>query len=323
VTTLLDVKNLNIGFQFGATCLTAVDQLSFHLDRGEILAIVGESGSGKSLASSALMGLLPHPARVMSGSIQFHDEELVGLPETALRALRGRRIAKIFQDPSAALDPVFTCGAQLVEAAQLYEPSLSAAEARKKAHTLLERVKIADVPRVMNAYPHELSGGMCQRVMIAMALLGSPEVLIADEPTTALDVTVQAEVIALLKELHQTYRMSILLITHDLGLVYEAAGRVLVLYAGTIMEEAPTSELFENPLNPYTQALIDSNPSAGKQGGKLVSIDGQVPALGNFPAGCRFSPRCRFADERCHALQPQLERHGDTTVRCWKAGTVS
>ncbi|MQB08025.1 ABC transporter ATP-binding protein [Agrobacterium tumefaciens] len=319
---MLNVTNLEIEFEFGDLRVTAVDDLSFRLEKSQVLAIVGESGSGKSLASSALMGLQPPPSRIAGGSIRFHGDELVGLPERAIRKLRGRKIAKIFQDPSAALDPVFTCGAQLIEALRLYEPSIRVGEARERAKALLARVKIVDPDRVMNAYPHELSGGMCQRVMIAMALLGSPEILIADEPTTALDVTVQAEVMALLKELHQNTQMAILLITHDLGLVYEAADRVLVMYAGTVMEEAPAAVLFSAPLNPYTQALIDSNPSTGARGGRLATIDGNAPSLGQFPAGCRFAPRCRFADEQCRVQQPPIKMFGESLVRCWKAGTV-
>ena len=319
---MLEVENLSIGFATAGGFALAVEDFSLRLGHGEIVGLVGESGSGKTLVSLAIMDLLPGAARIASGKVLLQGQDLLAGEAGDMRHVRGRRIAMIFQDPMASLDPVFTCGQQIIEAIRLHDP-MSRAAARDKAMALLQRVRIADPRRCMAAYPHELSGGMCQRVMIAMALICGSEIIVADEPTTALDVTVQAQVLDLLRELHREFRTSVLLITHDLGVVYEIAERVAVMYAGVLMEEAPTAELFAEPLHPYTQALIDSVPKVGHRSSRLAAIDGRVPPVGGKPPGCRFAPRCAFADAACHEAEPPLAlaapRH---PVRCWKAGQV-
>lgn len=302
---MLEIDRLSIGFQGPGGLMMAVQDFSMTLNRGEILGLVGESGSGKTLVSLAMMNLLPPAARIVSGSIRLDGEDLPDRNAAAWGKLRGKRIAMIFQDPMASLDPVFTCGQQIIEAIQLHTP-LSRVAAREQARALLERVRIADPTRCLGAYPHELSGGMCQRVMIAMALACHPEIIIADEPTTALDVTVQAEVLGLLRELNRSLGATILLITHDLGVVYEIADRVAVMYAGALMEVAPTAALFGHPRNPYTHALIASVPVLGERRTRLAAIDGRVPPVGAMPPGCRFAPRCAAAVEICHAEQPPL-----------------
>ena len=320
--TMLKVEHLSIGFDGAGGFALAVDDFSLTLGSGEILGLVGESGSGKTLVSLAIMDLLPPAARITSGTVRLDGKNLLAGEAGDMRRVRGKRIAMIFQDPMAALDPVFTCGQQIVEAIRLHD-RMGRTEACEKAMALLQRVRIVDPRRCMSAYPHELSGGMCQRVMIAMALVCDPEIIVADEPTTALDVTVQAQVLDLLRELHQAFRTSILVITHDLGVVYELADRVAVMYAGALMEEAPTAELFTEPLNPYTQALIDSVPVVGHRRGRLATIDGRVPPVGAKPPGCRFAPRCGYADALCQDTEPPLTLlapgHG---VRCRKAGLV-
>lgn len=322
---MLEIDDLSIAFQTERGLVSAVDHFTLNLQEGEVLGLVGESGCGKTLVSLAIMNLLPQAARVTSGAVRFHGRDLLRGQGSELNQIRGKRIAMIFQDPMASLDPVFTCGQQIVEAILLHQ-AVGKAEARDRAAALLERVRIKDPRRCMDAYPHELSGGMCQRVMIAMALICEPEVIVADEPTTALDVTVQAQVLGLLRELHQNSRTSILLITHDLGVIYQLAERVAVMYAGTLMEVAETRTLFADPLNPYTQALIDSVPAIGRGRGRLAAIEGRVPALGERPLGCRFSDRCGHADARCRAEQPPLAEFrcdaGGSLVSCWKAGQV-
>jgi peptide/nickel transport system ATP-binding protein len=269
---MLEVKNLSIGFRTHAGLKPAVRNIDFTVKPGEIVGLVGESGSGKTITSLSVMGLLPPNAVITGGEVLVDGIDLLKLPADELRKLRGRHIAMIFQDPIASLDPIFTCGDQIVQAIRLHETS-SRANARKKARDLLEKVHIPDPDRAMRSYPHELSGGQCQRIMIAMAVACKPRIIIADEPTTALDVTVQKQVLQLLRGLNNEVRASILLITHDLGVIYEVADRVVVMYAGEKMEEAATADLFATPQNDYTRALIDSMPSPGRQETRLPVIE--------------------------------------------------
>lgn len=269
---MLEVKNLSIGFRTHAGLKSAVRNIDFTVRPGEIVGLVGESGSGKTITSLGVMGLLPPNAVVTSGEVLIDGVDILKASAAALRKLRGRHIAMIFQDPMASLDPIYTCGDQIIEAIRLHEP-INRTEARKKARNLLEKVRIPDPERAMRSYPHELSGGQCQRIMIAMAIACKPRIIIADEPTTALDVTVQKQVLELLRGLNAEVGAAILLITHDLGVIYEVADRVVVMYAGDKMEEASTSELFASPQNDYSKALIDSMPSPGKHDERLPVIE--------------------------------------------------
>lgn len=269
---MLEVKNLSIGFRTHAGLKSAVRNIDFTVRPGEIVGLVGESGSGKTITSLGVMGLLPPNAVVTSGEVLVDGVDILKASAAELRKLRGRHIAMIFQDPMASLDPIYTCGDQIIEAIRLHEP-INRTEARKKARNLLEKVRIPDPERAMRSYPHELSGGQCQRIMIAMAIACKPRIIIADEPTTALDVTVQKQVLELLRGLNAEVGAAILLITHDLGVIYEVADRVVVMYAGDKMEEASTSELFASPQNDYSKALIDSMPSPGKHNERLPVIE--------------------------------------------------
>jgi len=286
----------------------AVDGVSLRVARGEAVGLVGESGCGKTLTSLAVMGLLPRPrGRIASGRIALCGRELTSGGERAWRAARGRDVAMIFQDPMTSANPYLRIGEQLIEAPRLHL-GLSRREASDRARALLERVGIAEAARRMRAYPHELSGGMRQRAMIAMALLGEPSLLIADEPTTALDVTIQAQILALLAELRAERAMALLLITHDLGVVAGACERVLVMYAGRIVEEGPTAEVFASPAHPYTRALLRATPRVDAEpGGALASLPGLPPRLDAPPLpGCAFAPRCEFARDACRAGEPEL-----------------
>ena len=317
-TPILELERLAIGFAGRDGVLPAIEDFSLAIGEGEIVGLVGESGSGKTLVSLAVMGLLPPSARITGGAVRLRGQDLLTQSSGRLQAIRGKTVAMIFQDPMASLDPIFTCGDQLIEAIQLHEP-VSRAEARDRALVLLERVRMSDPGRCMRSYPHEMSGGQCQRVMIAMALSCNPALIIADEPTTALDVTVQAQVLKILREIQEQSGVAILLITHDLGVVYEVTDRVAVLYAGRLMEAADTRALFEAPRNPYTQALIGSIPAVGERHARLKTVDGRVPGLGDRPAGCPFSPRCGLADARCKAEFPAPRMVGLSIVNCWKA----
>lgn len=319
----LEIKNLVAGFQTDRGILRAVEDVSFSLPRGGTLGLVGESGSGKSVTSLSIMGLLPSPqGRILSGSIRLHGVELVGLPERDWRAIRGARIAMIFQEPMTSLNPVYSVGAQISEAIRLHR-GVSRKQARSRAIELLKLVGIPDPAGRIDAYPHQLSGGMRQRVMIAMALSCEPEILIADEPTTALDVTIQAQILDLLQSLQRQFGMSVLLITHDLGVVAHHVERVAVMYAGRIVEEAPVKELFARPLHPYSRGLLRSIPPVGSsiQGAlkprRLPTIDGMVPNLLDLPPGCRFAPRCEMRRERCSQEEPAIrELAPGRLVRC-------
>ena len=305
---LLEVRDLVIEFSTDQGPLRAVDGLSFDIAPGATLGLVGESGCGKSVSALSLLGLLPSQAKV-SGSIRFAGRELVGLDDKALQPLRGAEIAMIFQDPMSALNPVYTVGFQLVEALRIHRP-MSRKEARARAVELLGWVGIPSPAERIEAYPHELSGGMRQRVMIAMALSCGPKLLIADEPTTALDVTIQAQILALLRRLKRELNMSILLITHDFGVVSQVVDEVAVMYAGNIVERATTESLFEQPAHPYTRALLRSLPgfAASKgEGRRLPTIPGVVPDLRTLPQGCRFHERCAERIEICSKEAPRLK----------------
>ena len=320
MSRVLEVANLRVSFP-GAnqSRFYPVDGVSFTLERGEMLALVGESGCGKSLTSLALLQLIPPPGRIESGSvIRLGDTDVLALKGEALRRIRGRRIGMIFQDPMTSLNPVFTVGAQIVEGIRAHF-KMPSAEARQRALQLLQEVGIPDPVERLKAYPHQLSGGMRQRVMIAIALAAEPEILVADEPTTALDVTVQAQILEVLDSLRARRGMAVLLITHDLGIVAGRADRVAVMYAGQIVEEATTPRLFANPSHPYTQGLFASVPRITGPLKRLNPIRGSVPAPAAWPTGCRFRPRCPQAFDRSEIEPPLIPVEADHRMRCWLA----
>jgi oligopeptide/dipeptide ABC transporter ATP-binding protein len=320
MTRVLDVRDLRVSFPApGGHRFHPVDGVSFSLDRGETLALVGESGSGKSLTSLALLQLIPPPGRVDAGStIRLGDTDVLALEGEALRRIRGRRIGMIFQDPMTSLNPVFTVGDQIAEGVRAHLP-VTRGQARERARALLQEVGIPDPGTRIDSYPHQLSGGMRQRVMIAIALAAEPDILVADEPTTALDVTVQAQILEVLDRLRRARGMAVLLITHDLGVVAGRADRVAVMYAGQIVEEAPTLELFAHPSHPYTQGLFASVPRISGPVTRLTPIGGTVPPATAWPAGCRFRPRCPQAFDKSQ-LPPELVPVGPNhRMRCWLA----
>ena len=321
MTPLLDVKGLRTEFRSGGSVFAAVDGVSFTLSPGETLGIVGESGCGKSVTSLSIMRLVPSPpGRVAAGEINFEGRNLLDLPESEMQAVRGDAISMIFQEPMTSLNPVQTVGDQIIEAVRLHR-SVSPAEARARALEMLRLVKIPSPETRLDEYPHQLSGGMRQRVMIAMALACDPKILIADEPTTALDVTIQAQILDLLRDLRARTGAAIMLITHDLGVVAEIAHRVIVMYAGRIVEEAPVDLLFADPQHPYTLGLLGSIPRLGSDGDeRLIAIEGVVPNPYALPPGCRFSPRCPLADAKCRSEAPELREIGrGHRTACWKA----
>ena len=321
VNAILQVHDLHTQFNTLDGVVRAVDGVSFELARGETLGIVGESGCGKSVTALSILRLIPtETGRIASGSIRFEGEELTALGEEAMKRLRGHRISMIFQEPMTSLNPVQTAGQQIVEAIRLHR-AVSAAEARARALEMLKLVRIPSPETRLDEYPHQLSGGMRQRIMIAMALACDPRILIADEPTTALDVTIQAQILDLLRDLRERTGTAIMLITHDLGVVAELAHRVIVMYAGRIVEEAPVDLLFADPQHPYTLGLLGSIPRLGSDGDeRLTAIEGMVPNPYALPPGCRFSPRCPLADARCRSEQPQLREIGrGHRAACWKA----
>jgi len=297
---LLQVRDLRTHFETRAGTIKAVDGISFTLERGEILGLVGESGSGKSVTGFSLIGLLDAPGRIAGGSVMFRGQELVGLPQTEMRKLRGKRIAMIFQDPAATLNPVLTIGQQMTMAVQAHGGS-GAGAALALAARSLALVGIPDAAARLNAYPHEFSGGMRQRVAIAIALLHEPELIIADEPTTALDVSIQAQILAELKTLAQESGTALIWISHDLAIVSSLADRVIVLYLGRIVEYGPVSDVLRAPLHPYTRGLLDSLPALAAPGQKLTQIPGTTPSPLNVPPGCPFAPRCSHATDLCRS----------------------
>jgi oligopeptide/dipeptide ABC transporter ATP-binding protein len=314
---LLDIKGLSTVFKTSSGVFPAVKDVSLTLKKGETLCLVGESGSGKTITTMSLMQLLPSYGEVVSGEILFQEKNLVKLNRKEMNKIRGKSISMIFQDPMSALDPVYTCGKQITESIRIHV-DLSKEEVYNKTIQLLKQVGIPHPETVFNNYPHELSGGMCQRVMIAMALSCNPELLIADEPTTALDVTVQARILDLLNKVKREFNMGILLITHDLGVVAEMADRVAVMYAGQIVEETDVLTLFRAPKHPYTKGLIKSVPPLLRKDKTLYSIPGSVPTISEMPKGCRFHPRCSFATEVCLKKEPVLEDiNKQHRVKCW------
>ncbi len=324
-TPLLEVQGLQTSFHTRDGVVRAVTGIDFHVNRGEILGLVGESGCGKSVTSLSILRLIAPPGRIEAGSVRFDGQELLTLRDSEMRRLRGNRISMIFQQPTSSLNPVFDVGMQLGEVLELHR-NMRRRAARARAAELLRMVGIPDPLRRLNAYPHELSGGMAQRVMIAMALACEPELLIADEPTTALDVTIQAQILDLMRALQQETGTAIVLITHDLGVVAEMADRVAVMYAGEIVEQADVRTLFDDPKHPYTRGLIGSVPTLGQTREQLATIPGSVPNLVDLPPACRFAPRCVERVERhvpyAEELHPELlaigERHA---VRCWQYHT--
>jgi oligopeptide/dipeptide ABC transporter ATP-binding protein len=315
---LLTVSGLKTYFHTEDGIVPAIDGVDFEVRRGETLAIVGESGSGKSVTSLSVMRLISAPGRIIEGDIQFDGESLIDKSAAEMRKIRGNEISMIFQEPMTSLNPVFRVGDQIAESLILHQ-EMNKKQALKEVIRLLGIVGIPEAERRIQQYPHELSGGMRQRVMIAMALACNPKLLIADEPTTALDVTIQNQIVQLLKELKKKTQTSIILITHDLGVVAEIADRVVVMYAGQVIEQSDVYNIFEHPKHPYTIGLLESMPSYKKRTGKLKTIEGTVPNPLHLPNGCRFAPRCEFAADLCRAENPPLIPTGDNeVVRCWK-----
>jgi len=314
VSTLLAVRNLVTSFRTDAGVIRAVDGVSFDVPKGSTVGIVGESGCGKSVTSLSIMRLIPTPpGRIESGEVMFNEKDVLKLSEREMRAMRGRKISMIFQEPMTSLNPVYTVGSQIIEVITLHQ-KVSRGEARKRAIDMLQLVGIASPEMRIDSYPHQLSGGMRQRVMIAMALSCEPELLIADEPTTALDVTIQAQILDLLRRLQEKMKMSVIIITHDLGVVSEFAQHMVVMYAGRVVEQGPVGDLFARPKHPYTEGLLRSIPPLGQsraRGGsdrppRLPTIQGMLPDLLHLPPGCRFEDRCSYAERRCSEAEPDL-----------------
>ncbi len=320
---LLSIRDLHTVFHTVDGVLPAVDGVSFHLDRGETLGIVGESGSGKSVASLSVMGLVPRPhGKVTAGEILFEGEDLLKKTDSQMRKIRGKDISMIFQEPMTSLNPVYTCGDQIAESVRHHEGA-SARDAMDKAVEMLRQVGIPSPERRARQYPNQLSGGMRQRVMIAMALACNPKLLIADEPTTALDVTIQAQILELMKKLKDEIGTAIMLITHDLAVTAEMADRVVVMYAGKVVEEAPVSPLFRRPLHPYTEGLMMSIPHLEGKHRRLHVIEGTIPNPLELPTGCRFNPRCPYAEEICRQKEPPLAQvEPGRLAACWRRGAA-
>ncbi len=310
---LLEIQNLQVNF--GGSPVSAVDGLDLQVDAGEVVGIVGESGSGKSVTSLALMGLIDYPGKVTADHMRFDGKDLLRISERERRDLLGKDIAMIFQDPMTSLNPCFTVEQQLVETLQVHEGGNKAA-LRARALSLLQQVDIPDPERRLHAYPHQLSGGMSQRVMVAIAIACNPRLLIADEPTTALDVTVQAQMLELLLQLQRERKMALMLITHDLSVVAQTAQRVVVMYAGQVLETAPVPEIFNAPQHPYTQALLAALPEHNLGQARLQTIPGVVPGQYDRPRGCLLAPRCAYAKAQCHSQRPALSGSHGHQVRC-------
>ena len=320
---VLNVEHLQVQFKVSKkTTLTAVNDVTFQVKKGETLGIVGESGCGKSVTANTILRLLPKQTSIISGGrILMEGQDLVKISDKEMRALRGKKISMIFQEPMTSLNPVYRIGDQLVEMYQA-NSSISKKEAWKKSVEMLEKVGITSPEQRMYEYPHQLSGGMRQRVMIAMALSAQPQLLIADEPTTALDVTIQAQVLDLMKELQEKMNTAIMLITHDMGVVAETADYVMVMYAGEVVEYGDVRTIFTKPSHPYTQGLLASLPRVDKDMERLNTIEGTVPSLGNMPEGCRFSNRCPYCVERCMKEKPLLKDYDGHQIRCFRCESV-
>ena len=315
-SSLLEVKNLSIEFLHRKGNLQAIQELSLTMQPGEVLGMVGESGAGKSLTGSAIAGLLQSPGRIREGEIWFNGQRIDNLSEEARRLLRGKAISCIFQDPLTSLNPVLTVGQQLIETIRTHLP-LSAREAEARAIALLTEVGINSPEQRIHQYPHQLSGGMRQRVVIALALCVDPQLVIADEPTTALDVSVQAQVLSLLRRLCEQHGTAVMLITHDMGVVAEVCSRVAVMYAGRIVETGPVAEVIRRPQHPYTRGLISAIPSMRERREMLAQIDGAMPRLNALPQGCAFNPRCPHASVKCREQQPVIQPHHGVQLACF------
>lgn len=307
---LLDIRGLQTCFYQENKVYYAVDDVSFHIRKGEILGVVGESGCGKSVTALSVLGLIPGKGKIKKGAIEFEGRDLTGISEEEMRKLRGREIAMIFQDPMISLSPVYSAGAQIQEAI-LAHNKMKSGEAWQKAVEILGKVGIPSPERRAKEYPHQMSGGMRQRVMIAMALSMDPKLLIADEPTTALDVTIQAQILDLIVQIRRERQMSVMLITHDLGVIAETADRVVVMYAGKVVESASVRTLFKNPSHPYTLGLMNALPRLDRERERLYTIKGTVPSPAALPQGCRYAGRCPICEERCHIEQPGLVKVGE------------
>ncbi len=305
---LLDVENVSLEFATDQGLARVLDRVTFSVEQGEVFGLVGETGCGKTVTALTILGLLPETAHVRTGHIRFDGKELLGRPDSEMEKLRGSQITMIFQDPATSLNPVFSVGEQITRVIRTHE-NVEKPAAEERAKKLFRRVGLADPQKILKSYAHELSGGMQQRAMIAMALACRPKLLIADEPTTAVDVTIQAQILDLIMELQRELRLSVLLITHNLGIVAETCQRVGVMYAGTLAEIASTRDLFRDPLHPYTKRLLNSLPRPDARGHPLASIPGSVPSLVDPPTGCRYHPRCEFAMKSCSVRNPVLLEH--------------
>ena len=321
--SLLELRGLTTAFQTARGEISAIEDISFDLNAGEILGIVGESGSGKSVTALTIMGLLPEPpARIAAGSVRFAGEELTTASPNRMEKIRGAGISMVFQEPMTSLNPVFTIGEQIMETLRAHE-RMSASAQRERAIEMLDRVGIASATKRLNDYPHQLSGGQRQRVMIAMSLACRPKLLIADEPTTALDVTIQAQVLDLLMDLRDELGMAIMIITHNMGVIAEVADRVLVMYAGRIVEQSPAADLFDAPQHPYTKGLLACVPTLQQDRHRLIAIPGSLPEPARRPPGCRFAPRCSYRIEACRtAIPPLVMQREDRAVACIRADAL-
>jgi peptide/nickel transport system ATP-binding protein len=313
---LLEVRNLRVEFPTRRRTLVAVDDVSFGIAPGEVLGVVGESGAGKSLTGMAIIGLLEPPGRIAAGEIRLEGRRIDNLPREELRRIRGRRIGAIFQDPLTSLNPLYTIGEQLVETVLTHLP-VDASEARERALSLLAEVGIPAPEQRIDHYPHQFSGGMRQRVVIALAIAAEPQLVVADEPTTALDVSIQAQIITLLKRLARDRGTAVMLITHDMGVIAETADRVAVMYAGRLAEIGPVRDIIHQPRHPYTVGLMHSIPRVGNQRDRLAQIEGSMPRLTAIPPGCAFNPRCPHRFARCTEARPELFAAGATRAACW------
>jgi peptide/nickel transport system ATP-binding protein len=323
---LLSVRNLEVAFPTRRATLTAVDGVSFDIAAGEVLGVVGESGAGKSLTGAAIIGLLEPPGRIVGGEVRLEGQRIDNLSPEAMRKVRGKRIGMVFQDPLTSLNPLYRIGEQIIETIRTHL-RLSEAEARERAIALLQEVGIQGARARIDSYPHAFSGGMRQRVVLALALCAEPDLLIADEPTTALDVSIQAQIIALIKRLCRERGTAVMLITHDMGVIAETADRVAVMYAGRIVEIGPVRDVVRHPHHPYTKGLMGAIPTTTGQASRLVQIPGAMPRLGAIPAGCAFHPRCPHAFERCRIERPEVMPAGESMAACWlvkeNAGAVA
>ncbi len=315
-TPVLEVRNLRVEFPTRKGTLVAVDDISFHVNEGEVLGVVGESGAGKSMTGTAVINLLEPPGRIGGGEVYLDGRRIDNLPYEQMRRIRGRQIGMVFQDPLTSLNPLYTVGRQLIETIRTHT-DLSEQGARKRALELLAEVGIPSAERRIDQYPHQFSGGMRQRVVIALALCVNPRLVIADEPTTALDVSIQAQIIALLKKLCHEHGAAVMLITHDMGVIAETADRVAVMYAGRLAEVGPVQQVIQQAKHPYTEGLMGSIPKVGHHTDRLAQIEGSMPRLTEIPNGCAYHPRCPKAFARCFAERPDLITQGATDVSCW------